>query len=135
MWKTSEAANPVFQWIFVLNSVKQKLLHVSIFNLRKKKWLLCCSYNSHKSSISTRNDFPRSEPDLHSSNYENFKLQGDFNSEMTDMNSKDFSNLYLKNSINKLTCLKNLENPKTIDLILTNRLRSFCNSDTLETGL
>ena len=26
-------------------------------------------------------------------------------------------------------------NPKTIDLILTNRPRSFCNSDTLKTGL
>ena len=108
---------------------------MSIFNLRKKKWLLCCLYKSHKSSISTRNDFPRSELDLHSSNYESFKLQGDFNSEMTDMNLKDFCNLYLKNSINKLTCLKNLENPKTIDLILTNRLRRFCKSDTLETRL
>ena len=33
------------------------------------------------------------------------------------------------------TCFKNPEYPKTIDPILTNRPRSFCNSDTLETGL
>ena len=55
---------------------------------------------------------------------------------MTDANLKDFCNLYLlKNLIKKPTCFKNPENPKTIDLILTNRPRSFCNSDTLETGL
>ena len=54
---------------------------------------------------------------------------------MTDANSKDFCNLYLlQNLIKKPACFKNLENPKTIDLILTNRPMSFCNSDTLETG-
>ena len=52
-------------------------------NLRKKKWLLCCSYNPHKNSISTYVDFLRRELDLHSSNYENFILLGDFNSEIT----------------------------------------------------
>ena len=41
----------------------------------------------------------------------------------------------LRNLIKKPTCFKNPENPKTIDLILTNRPRSFCNSDTLEIGL
>ena len=105
-------------------------------NLRKKKWLLCCSYNPHKNSISTHIYFLRRELDLHSSNYEKFILLGDFNSEMTDKNLKDFCNLYLlKNLIKKPACFKNPENPKTIDLILTNRPRSFCNSDTLETGL
>ena len=55
---------------------------------------------------------------------------------MTDTNLKDFCNLYLlKNLIKKPTCFKNPEIPKTIDLILTNRPRSFCNSDTLETGI
>ena len=32
MWKMSETANLVFQWIFVLNLVKQKFVHVSIVN-------------------------------------------------------------------------------------------------------
>ena len=55
---------------------------------------------------------------------------------MTDTNLKDFCNLYLlKNLIKKATCFKNPENPKTIDLILTNRPRTFCNSDIPETGL
>ena len=105
-------------------------------NLRKKKSLLCCSYNPHKNSISTQIDFLRTELNLHSYNYENFILLGDFNSEMADTNVKDFCNSYfLKKLIKKPTCFKNPESPTTTDLILTNRPRSFCNSDTLETGL
>ena len=77
-------------------------------NLRKKNWLLCCSYNPHKNSISTHIDFSRRVVDLHSSNYGNFILLGDFNSEMTDTNLKDFCNLYfLKNLIKKPTGFKN----------------------------
>ena len=54
---------------------------------------------------------------------------------MRDSNLKDFCNLYLlKNLIKKSACFKNPENPRTIDLILTNRPRSFCNSNSLETG-
>ena len=30
IWKTSEAANLVFQWVFVLNSVKHKFFPVRI---------------------------------------------------------------------------------------------------------
>ena len=64
-------------------------------DLKKKKWLLCCSYNSHKNSLPTHIDFLRRELDLHFSNYENFILLGDFNSEIADSNKKDFCNLYL----------------------------------------
>ena len=56
---------------------------------------------------------------------------------MTDPSLKEFCNLYsLKNLIKKPICLKNPDNPKVFDLLLlTNRPTSFCNSDTLETGL
>ena len=105
-------------------------------NLRKEKWLFCCSHNSHKNSISTHTDFLKMELDLHSSNYENFILLGDFKSEIEDLNLRDFCNLHLlKNLMKKPTCFKKPENRKTIDLILTNRPRSFCNFDSLETGL
>ena len=63
-------------------------------------------------------------------------MLGDFNAEMTGPSLKEFCNLYsLKNLIKKPTCFKNPDNPKVIDLLLTNRPKSFCNSDTLETGL
>ena len=55
---------------------------------------------------------------------------------MTDSNFKKTCNLYLLNNlIKKPTCFKTPENPKTIDVILTNRPRSFYNSDTSETSL
>ena len=55
---------------------------------------------------------------------------------MTETNLKNLCSLYLlKNLTKKATCFKNPEDPKTIDLILTNRRRSFCNSGSLETGL
>ena len=41
----------------------------------------------------------------------------------------------LKNLIVDPTCFKNPHNPSSIDLILTNKYRSFQNSHTLETGL
>ena len=55
---------------------------------------------------------------------------------MTDSSLKEFCNLYsLKNLRKELTCFKNPDNSKVTDLLLTNRPRSFCNSDTLETGV
>ena len=99
-------------------------------NLRKKKRFFCCSYNPHKNSISTHIDFLRRELDLHSSNYKNFILLGYFNSEMIDSNLKDFCNLYLlKNLIEKPTYFENPENPKTIDLVLTNKPTIFLKPD------
>ena len=73
--------------------------------------------------------------DNHSSNYENILLLGDLNAEITDPSLKEFCYLYsLKNSIKKPTCFKSPDNPNVIDLLLTNRPSSFCNSDTLEAG-
>ena len=116
----------------VRNNVGYFFVEIS---LRKKKWLLCCSYNPHKNSISNYVDVLRREVDIHSSKYENFLLLGDFNAEMTDPSLKEFYNLYsLKYLIKKPTCFKNPDNAKVMDLLLTNRPRSFCNSDTLETG-
>ena len=104
-------------------------------NLRKKKWLLCCSYNPHKNFISNYVDLLRRELNIHSSKYENFLLLGEINAEMTHPRLKEFCNLYsLRNLIKKPTCFKNLYNQKVIDLLLTNRPRSLCNSDALETG-
>ena len=70
------------------------------------------------------------------SKYENFLLLGDFNSEMSESVMIDFCAIYnLINLIKEPTCFKNVENPSTIDLILTNRGRRFQNIMTIETGL
>ena len=52
------------------------------------------------------------------------------------MSMKDFCDTYsFKNLIKEATCFKNPTNPKCIDLMLTNRHRSFQNSCVIESGL
>ena len=71
-----------------------------------------------------------------SSKYEFFFIIGDFNALASDTFVKDFCHtLSFKHLINKPTCFKNLINPKCIDLMLTNRQRSFQNSCAIDTGL
>ena len=61
---------------------------------------------------------------------------GDFNSEPTDYEMQEFCNLFnLKNLVKDPTCYKNSANPSCIDLILTNRHKSFQNTATVEVGL
>ena len=68
--------------------------------------------------------------------YENIILLGDFNSEMCEDTMKLFCSSYnLKNLINEPTCFKNMENPSCIDLVFTNKSRSFQQSPVMETGL
>ena len=94
-------------------------------NLRKKKLLLCCSYNTRKNSILNYVDALRRELDIHSSNYENVLLLGDLNAEMTDPSLKEFCNSYSLQNLIKKTGFKNPGNPKVIDLLLTNRPKIF----------
>ena len=48
----------------------------------------------------------------------------------------EFINIYgLKNLVNEPTCYQNVNNPSCIDLILTNRSKSFQNTTSIETGL
>ena len=74
--------------------------------------------------------------DAFSSNYDNLILLGDFNVETAEKHMKDFSLIYnCKNFVMDKTCYKNLENPKYIDPIMTNILKSFQNSLEIETEL
>ena len=61
---------------------------------------------------------------------------GDFNAEPNEPAISDFCEIYnSKNIIKEKICFKNPENPTCIDLILTNRPRSFQDSTVVETGL
>ena len=105
-------------------------------NLRKTKWLLIGSYSPHKSMIDSHlNIICMGLDELHQK-YENFIIIGDLNSEMSENSMDDFCCIYnLKNLINKPTCFKNPQHPTSIDIILTNKPRSFQNSTVIETGL
>ena len=63
-------------------------------NLRKKKWLLCCSYNPKKSLISNHLKEIGNNLDLLSSKYDNYLLMGDFNAEPSEPVISDFCEIY-----------------------------------------
>ena len=48
-------------------------------NLRKKKWLLCCSYSPNRNNIQFHLENLTKRLALYSSNYENLIILGDFN--------------------------------------------------------
>ena len=105
-------------------------------NLRRSKILLFGGYNYNKSNIDTFLGNLGEILNQNLSKFEHFLLQGDFNYEIHEPSISNFCETYnLKNIINEPTCYKNIMNPSTIDLILTNKSRSFQNSTTIDTGL
>ena len=105
-------------------------------NINRSKWFLMGGYNPNKESISYFLSNVSKVIDANLSNYENFIIIGDFNAVGTDSALNEFCAMYnLKNLISEPTCYKNADNPTLIDMILTNRARSFQNSMTIETGL
>ena len=105
-------------------------------NLYKKKWLVNCPYNPHKSNIGKHLDIISRSLDALSSKYENIVLLGDFNACVDDEALQTFCKFYsLHSLIKQPTCFKNPENPSCIDLILTNKSRSFQSKCVIETGL
>ena len=95
-------------------------------NIRKKKWLFCCSYNPNKNNISKPLHCLSKGLDTYISQYDNIMLLGDLNVESSDPILNDFYNVYnLFSLVKEPTCFKNLYSPSCIDLFLTNRPRIF----------
>ena len=106
------------------------------FNIFKKKWLLCGTYNPQKSLTLNHLATISMYMDQFAPYYDNIILLGDFNAEVTEDAMAEFCRLFnLKSLIKVPTCYKNLDNPSCIDLILTNRFNSFQNSIAIESGL
>ena len=117
----------------VENNIEGILLEV---NLRKSKWLIFGGYNNNKSNIDNFLGYLGPILDHFMSTYENILLLGDFNSETKEKSMAEFCDIYhIQNLITVPTCYKNPLSPSSIDVILTNKIRSFQNSQTIETGL
>ena len=68
--------------------------------------------------------------------YDNLLLVGDFNYSSEENVLKNFcSDYHLENLIHEPTCFKNILNPSSIDVLLTNQTKLFYQSKTIETGL
>ena len=99
-------------------------------------WLVCCSYNPQKSNTTKHLDFIGKNIDLYSFKYKNYLLLGDFDSKPAENAKIEFCKVCkLKNPTKDATCHKNPERPSCIDLILTNKSRSFYGCDIIEIGL
>ena len=105
-------------------------------NLYKKKWLIGGIYNPNKAQSNYMFDSLSKYLDQNQIIIDNIILLGDFNLQPNEIIMADFCKLYnLKNIVKEPTCFKSQQNPSCIDLILTNRPRSFQNTVTIETGL
>ena len=95
-------------------------------NIRKKKWLLVCTYNPNKNLISNHLKEIGKNLDNFSSKYDNFILLGDLNSEPTESAVRGFCEIYsCKNLPKDSTCFKNPSKPSCIDLIITTGQKPF----------
>ena len=130
--------------LFIKEGIPTKLLPTNFtqegifmeINLKKKKWLFLGGYNPDKSRIKEYLAELSTNLDQLIVSYENIIVMGDFNSETTEAAMIDFCDMYgLSNLIRKPTCYKNPIKPSCIDLILTNKEKSFQNSNVYETGL
>ena len=105
-------------------------------SISKKKWLMMGIYNPQKSLASSFFNVLSTNLEYYLSLYDNVLIIGDFNCEISEPCMEEFCLLYdLKSLIKTPTCFKSESNPSCIDLILTNRVNSFQNSSTIETGL
>ena len=108
----------------------------SPINLWKRKWFISGSYNPHESKKVNHLDQIGKILDFNISKYENIILLGGFNCEENDPTMEHFLYTFnLKNLVKHPTCLKNVNNPRTIDLILTNKSKCIFHNNVIETGL
>ena len=131
--------------LYVREDIPSKLLsienqpiegfHMEI-NLRKKKWLICGTYNLHRNNMGNHLDSPSKNLALYLSTYDNYIVIGDFNIEADSGQMSSFCDTFdLTSLMKEPTCYKSPDNLSCIDLILTNKPLSFQNSYVAETGL
>ena len=103
-------------------------------NFRKQKWLLLSIYIS---SINRSLFYEQlsSVTDYYSQSYKNIVSMGDFNTQPNDKNFQAFYQSHdLYNLIKNKTCFKS-PSGTCIDLIFTNKKRSFKNTCAIDTGV
>ena len=125
------------QWNYICITVTitiSEAITISEISLRKKKWLVSCWYNPHKSLISSHLNYLNNILDKYSKCYENLVFIGDFNITIDDK-FLDFCEL------NDLSCLideptfsESIHKSTCIDLILTKKPSYFQHSNVFESS-
>ena len=109
--------------------------------LGKQKWCVIATYRSEDVKVADYLDIMSKSLDPIISTYDNVILMGDININLHNKNCpkfKKFETFYdtfsLKNLIKSQTCFQ-ADIPTSLDVILTNKNRSFINSNVVITGL
>ena len=109
---------------------------ITEIHLHKKKWAMLSIYQPPSQDEKRFYEELGKAMDHLSNTYENILIIGDLNNEENDHEISNFLGAYgINNLVTAATCFKSDTNPRTIDLILTNRKRCFSNTLTTETGL
>jgi len=104
-------------------------------NLRKSKWLIISIYRPPSTNVEFFIDNLNRIVDFYSSNYDNVLILGDFNMDTSNKLLIPFLESQQLYSLNKNpTCFKSV-NGNCIDLLLTNKNRSFKHTNVFETGM
>ena len=105
-------------------------------DLRKSKWLLFATYKPTSSSNDNYFFQVNKVLDAHGSKYENTVLIGDLNTTDADEKLVEFlEDRKLSNLVHFPTFFMIETNPSTIDLIITNKPKSFQNTIGVFTGI
>ena len=105
-------------------------------NLRNRKWLIYCSYNSQNNLVKEHLRVLTEGIQFYSKDCENIILIGDYNAKITETNISSFCGIYhLTDIIKQPAGFKNSSNPSCIDLFLTNNAKCFQKSSVFVTGL
>ena len=97
----------LYYYIFLLLRVFLFIYSYIEVSIRKKKWLLGCSYNPHKRFISSHLKELGKNLDFNSK-YDNFILLGDLNAEPTNEAVNDFCQVYDCSNIIKKTLVSKI---------------------------
>ena len=98
-FRVDEDSQGVEIMLFVREDIPSKLLTIepspaerfyAEINVRKRKWLLCCSCKPNKNNVNMHLDCLSKTLALYSSKYENFIILGDFNVDTDNNRMKVF---------------------------------------------
>ena len=104
-------------------------------NLRKSKWLIISAYRPPHTSEEYFTESMNLLIDFYSREYGNVLIMGDMNMEHSNLHLISLLESHDLSSLNdKPTCFKSIEGT-CIDMLLTNKIRSFKNTNTFETGM
>ena len=107
-------------------------------NFRKIKWILIIVYypRPHPSRMNDNEFLSEVGKAIDFKDYQNIVVMGDINLEPDNDTLVEFKTTYnLVNLIKVPTCYKNVNKPTSIDVILTNKPKSFQKSSALTSGL